>query len=170
MEAEIINRVSTSDLVSFDLESIYPEGDRIVFDIKDLLFEGIILREKDYREYIRTHNWESYTGKNVAICCSEDAIIPTWAFMLPIIKLQPYANMVVFGDLKTLEEKLWTEQISKLNIGKYTNAKVVIKGCGKKNVPTFAYTELTRILKPIASSIMYGEPCSTVPLYKKPKA
>lgn len=169
METEIINRVASSDLISFDLETIYPEGERVVFDIKDLLHEGIILLEKDFREFIKTHNWESYSGKNVAICCSEDAIIPTWAFMLPVIKLQPFANMVVFGDLKTLEEKLWSEQISKIDLTQYADVKVVIKGCGKKNVPVFAYTELTRILKPIVASIMYGEPCSTVPVYKKPK-
>lgn len=169
MESEIINRVSVSDLISFDLENIYPEGDCLVFDIKDLLFEGTILKEKEYRAFIKSHNWENYTGKNVAICCSEDAIIPTWAFMLPIVKMQPYAKMVVFGNKKTLEEKLWSDQIAKLDLTPYINGKVVVKGCGKKYVPIFAYTELTRVLMPIVYSIMFGEPCSTVPLYKKQK-
>lgn len=170
LENQIINRVVDSGLISIDLEEIYPSGENIVIDIKDQLFQGIILREKDFREYVKTHNWESYKDKNVAIICSEDAIIPTWAYMLIVVKLQPHANAVIFGNLDALELSLWQTELSKLNLSNYNNSKIVIKGCSNKPVPVFAYAELVRLLMPIAASIMYGEPCSTVPLYKRKPA
>ena len=170
MEAqEIVNRVATSGLISFDLEQIYPEGERVLLDIKDQLYQGMILREKDFRDYVKNNDWSQYSGKNVAVTCSEDAIIPTWAYMLLAIKLQPFARFVCFGSLQELENALWQQTLATLDISQYENQRVVIKGCSNKEVPVFAYTELTRLLRPIVQNIMFGEPCSTVPLYKKQK-
>ncbi|WP_337041791.1 DUF2480 family protein [Emticicia sp. 17c] len=171
MEEElIVNRVSKSGLVSLDLEDFYHNGDRIVYDLKDNLYMGLILREKDFREFLKTHDWAYYTNKNVAITCTEEAIIPTWAYMLLAAHLEPYANMVVFGSLQDLETKLYDEAIAKIDVKDYVGAKVVVKGCSKVEVPTSAYVEITRRLKPYVQSLMFGEPCSTVPLYKKPKS
>ncbi|MFD2520103.1 DUF2480 family protein [Emticicia soli] len=170
MEEElIINRVSKSGLVSLDLEDFYHQGERVVYDIKDNLYMGLILREKDFREFLKTHDWSYYANKNVAITCTEEAIIPTWAYMLLAIQLETYANMVVFGTLEDLERKLYDDAIARINFNDYIGAKVVVKGCSKVEVPISAYVEITRRLKPFAQSIMFGEPCSTVPLYKKPK-
>ena len=166
---EIINRVATSGIVSLDLEELYHPGERIVYDIKDNLFQGMILREKDFREFLKAHDWSQYQGKNVAIICSEDAIVPTWAYMLLAIQLEPFANAVVFGDLTVLEDKLFTTAIQKIDVEEYRGKRVVIKGCSKFPVPISAYVEITTLLKPVAQSLMFGEPCSTVPLYKKPK-
>ena len=166
---EIINRVATSGIVSLDLEELYHPGERIVYDIKDNLFQGMILREKDFREFLKAHDWSQYQGKNVAIICSEDAIVPTWAYMLLAIQLEPFANAVVFGDLTVLEDKLFTTAIQKIDAEEYRGKRVVIKGCSKFPVPISAYVEITTLLKPVAQSLMFGEPCSTVPLYKKPK-
>lgn len=167
MENEIVNKVAQSGLVTIDLEDFYSEGERVLFDIKDLLFQGLILREKDLREFVAKEDWSKYKNKFVAILCSVDAVIPTWAYMLLTIHLEPYAKKIVFGDLEILEINLFTESLSKLKVDDYNDARIVIKGCGKLPVPTFAYVELTRLLRPVAKSIMYGEPCSTVPLYKK---
>ncbi len=168
MEEEVIvNRVSKSGLVSLDLEDFYHPGDRVVYDLKDNLYMGLILREKDFREFLKTHDWSYYTNKNVAITCTEDAIIPTWAYMLLAVHLEPYAHLIVFGTLTDLENKLYDEAIRKIDFSQYEGAKVVVKGCSKVSVPTTAYVEITRRLKPVAQSIMFGEPCSTVPLYKK---
>lgn len=165
----IINKVANSGLVTLDLEELYAKGERVIYDLKDNLFMGMILKEKDFREFLKTHDWEQYRNKNIAIICSEDAIVPTWAYMLLTLKLQPVADTIVFGDLKELENKLFYEAIAKINPEEYRNARVVIKGCSKVPVPTSAYVEITRILQPVAQSLMFGEPCSTVPLYKKPK-
>lgn len=170
METEIVNRVINSGLITFDLEDYYHQGERVVYDLKDNLFMGMILKEKDFREFLKTNDWTTYAGKNVAITCSEDAIIPTWAYMLLQIHLEPHANMVIFGTLQDLENKLYEEAISKLNFADFQDKRVVIKGCSKVSVPTYAYVELTRRLKPFVQSLMFGEPCSTVPLYKRPKA
>lgn len=169
MDIEISNKIANSELISFDLESIFPEGERVIFDIKPLLFEELILREKYFREYIKNHDWSSYKEKFVAITCSTDAIVPTWAYMLLSIKLQPFANLVIFGNLESLEDHIWRKTLSTLDLNQYNDKKVVIKGCSKKNVPIFAYTEIVQLLRPMAFSIMFGEPCSTVPLYKKVK-
>lgn len=168
-EGLIINRVSKSGLITLDLEDYYHKGDRIVYDIKDNLYMGLILREKDFREFLKTHDWSYYTNKNVAITCTEEAIIPTWAYMLLAIHLEPYANMVVYGTLEDLETKLYDDAIANIDFKEYIGAKVVVKGCSKVAVPTSAYVEISRRLKPYAQSIMFGEPCSTVPLYKKSK-
>ncbi len=165
----IINRVTGSALVSIDLEDLYHPGKRILYDLKDNLFEGIVLKEKDFRDFIRTHDWTQYSQNNIAIICSVDAIIPTWAYMLLVTKMEPFANMIVLGNLQDLENALFKEALDKLDIEAYRNRKVVIKGCSGKPVPEYAYVELTRKLLPLAASIMFGEPCSTVPVYKKPK-
>ena len=166
---EIINRVAGSGLVSLDLEAYYHPGERVVYDLKDNLFMGLILKEKDFREFLKTHDWSQYAGKNVAVTCSEDAIVPTWAYMLLTLHLQPYAHTVVFGSLADLDEKLYFDAIARINPEQYRDARVVIKGCSKVPVPTAAYVEITRVLKPVVQSLLFGEPCSTVPLFKRPK-
>ena len=171
MEEEmIVNRVANSGLVTLDLEEYYHPGERVVYDLKDNLFQELVLREKDFRAFLRENDWSTYTGKNVAITCTADAIVPTWAFMLLTLQLRPYAHLVVYGNLTALDDALFREALSKISLPDFKNAKVVIKGCGKLPVPTSAYVEITRLLQPIVQSLMYGEPCSTVPLYKKPKA
>jgi len=167
--APIVNRVASSGLISLDLEDYYHPGERIVYDLKDNLFMGLILKEKDFREFLKTHDWSQYTGKNVAVTCSEDAIVPTWAYMLLTLHLQPHANLVVFGSLQDLEEKLYFDAIATINPEDYRDAKVVVKGCSKVPVPTAAYVEITRKLQPVVASLMFGEPCSTVPLFKRRK-
>lgn len=169
MENEIVNKVSQSGLITIDLEEFYPPGERFVFDIKDLLFQGLILREEDFREFIKNEDWNKYKDKYVALICSADAIVPTWAYMLLATHLEPVAKRVVFGDLETLETILYNEILSKLNINEYKDARIVIKGCGNLPVPKSAYVQITSLLRPLAKSIMYGEPCSTVPLYKQAK-
>jgi len=169
MEKEIVNRVSSSSLVSIDLEGFYTPGERVLFDMKDCLFEGMILREKDFRDFIKAHNWSQYQGKLVAITSSVEAIIPTWAYMLLSVALQPYAGKVFFGSLSELESHLFQNALLRVDWEQYRDAKVVIKGCSKVEVPASAYVEVTNYLRPLVSSIMYGEPCSTVPLYKRPK-
>lgn len=170
MAEEIINRVAASPLVTIDLEDYYHKGERVVYDLAQNLFQGMVLREKDLREFVKDHDWSQYQGKNVALTCSEEAIVPTWAYMLIVTKLEGIANTVVLGSLDTLEFALYKEALEKINPEDFTDKPVVIKGCGKLPVPDAAYVELTRLLKPYVKSIMYGEPCSTVPLYKKPKA
>jgi hypothetical protein len=167
MEKEIINRVDQSGLTEINLEDFYPKGERVVIDVKENLFQGLILREKDFREFVKNENWSKYKDKFVAITCSADAIVPTWAYMLLSTSLQPFAKYVVFGDLKILETVLFTQALSKINPEDFRDKKAVIKGCGNLPVPESAYVELTRILTPVAKSIMYGEPCSTVPVMKK---
>jgi hypothetical protein len=164
---EIINRVSNSALITFDLEEYYEAGDRVLLDIKDQLYEGLILKEKDFREFIKNNNWSSYQDKLVAVTCSTDAILPTWAFMLVAIALRPYAKRVEFGTLDDLEEILFRETLSKVNWDQFRDAKVIVKGCSKVNVPSSAYVFTVSKLQPIVSSLMFGEACSTVPLYKR---
>lgn len=166
---EIINKVANSGLVTLDLEDYYHQGERVVYDLKDNLFMGMILKEKDFREFLKSHNWSQYAGKNVAITCTEDAIIPTWAYMLLTLQLEPHAHTVVFGTLNDLEEKLYFDAINHIDVEAYHDVRVVVKGCSKHPVPTAAYVELTRKLQPVVQSLMFGEPCSTVPLFKKPK-
>ena len=166
---EITNRVANSGLITLDLGEMYPAGERVLLDIKDQLFQGLILREKDFREFITTHDWSQYNNKLVAITCTADAIIPDWSWMLLASALQPFAKKIVFGDLEKLETVLFTEVLSAFDSEQYREARVVIKGCGDKPVPKTAYIELTRVLQPVVKSIMYGEPCSTVPVYKRPK-
>ncbi len=169
MDTEIINRVAGSGLVSLDLEAYYHPGERVVYDLKENLYMGLMLREKEFRAFLAEHDWHPYAGKNVAITCTEDAIVPTWAYMLLTLKLRPHANMVVFGTLADLNQKLYFDAIAAIDPEDYRDARVVVKGCAKVPVPTAAYVELTRVLQPVVQSLLFGEPCSTVPLYKRPK-
>ncbi|MDX2172311.1 MAG: DUF2480 family protein [Bacteroidota bacterium] len=166
MENEITNKVASSGIVTIDLEEFYIKGERILFDIKPYLFQELILREKDFREFIKSNNWSIYKDKLVALICTADAIVPTWAYMLLTLALEPYAQKIVFGNLQELEAILFTEKLALINPSDYKDARVVIKGCGDIDVPKSAYVQLTALLKPVVKSIMYGEPCSTVPLYK----
>ena len=169
MAEEIINRVASSGLISLDLEEYYHRGERVIYDLKDNLFMEAILKEKDFRAFLKEHDWSTYEGKNVAIICSVDAIIPTWAYMLLSLKLEPYANCVVYGSLENLETKLFENALNQMDFEQYRDARVVVKGCSKVEVPTAVYVELSRRLQPWVKSLMFGEPCSTVPLYKRPK-
>ncbi len=169
IENQIINKVANSGLVSLDLETFYPKGERVLYDLKQNLFMDLILKEKDFREFLKIHDWSQYAGKNVAITCTEDVLIPTWAYMLLVSKLQPFAHKIVLGNLDKLEEVLFDEALSNINLEPFYNAKIVIKGCSKEAVPTSAYVKITELLQPIAQSIMFGEPCSTVPIFKRAK-
>ncbi len=167
MEKEIINRVANSKLVVVDLEDYYPKGQRTIFDIKDWLFQELVLREKDFREYANQHDWTQYKDHFVALTCSADAIIPGWAFMLLTMHLEPFAKKTVVGNLETLETSIYQDIIQNLEIDAYVDQMLIIKGCAHKPVPPNAYIMLSQKLKPIAKSIMYGEACSSVPLYKR---
>ncbi len=167
IQENIVNKVASSGLITLNLEEYYHTGERLVYDIKDNLFHGLMLREKDFREFIKSHDWSVYTGKNVAITCSADAIVPTWAYMLLANKLSPFANEVVFGNLETLEAVLFTKALARIDINAYADERVVVKGCADIDIPVSAYVEITRQLSKVAKSIMYGEPCSTVPIFKR---
>jgi len=167
MEGEIVNRVANSKLKTIDLEDFYPAGERVVFDIAEWLFEGLILREKDFREQVKIHDWSQYENKYVALFCSTDAIIPSWAYLLLSVHLKDYANKVVVGDLELLETVVFQEVLENFNVTEFENLPVIIKGCANKPIPQTAYLLLITKLHGVARSIMYGEACSTVPLYKK---
>lgn len=167
MEKEIVNRVAQSKLVTFDLEDYYPKGERKVLDIKDWLYEGFILREKEFRAHVDAHDWSIYQDAYVALQCSSDAIIPGWAFMLVASKLQPYAKKVVQGNLETLETALYQTILEKLDVTEFTDKPIIIKGCSKKPVPENAYLMAVAKIQEVAKSIMYGEACSSVPLFKR---
>lgn len=169
MQNEIINRVANSKLVTINLEDYYPEGKRVLFDIKDWLYEGFVLREKDFRNQVSEHDWSQYQDNYVALTCSSDAIIPAWAFMLLSIHLEPYTRKTVIGSLETLETSIYQDVINTIDVIEFTDKPIIIKGCAKKPVPQNAYIMLASKLKPIAKSIMYGEACSSVPLFKKKK-
>ena len=164
----IINKVSQSGLASIDLETFYDEAPRVVYDIKDQLFMGLMLKEKEFRDFIKSNDWSQYAHQHVAIVCSADAIVPTWAYMLVANKLVGIAKSFVFGDLNLLEFSLFKERIDALDLNEFKDQRVVVKGCSKKPVPVSAYVYLTEKLSPLVKSIMYGEPCSTVPVYKRP--
>lgn len=168
MSDEIINKVAESGLVTIDLEKFLPQKEEIaVFDLKDFLFMGMILKEKDFRESLKQHDWEKYRDKYVAITCSADAIIPVWAYMLVTTYLQPVAKETIVGAEKEVHKAVMLKNISSINTSALTGSRIVLKGCGETPIDEFAYAEATRILLPVAKSIMYGEPCSTVPVYKK---
>lgn len=168
MTAEIIvNKVAQSGLITLDLAHYIPQEEMALFDLKGFLFMELILKEKDFRESLKQHDWTVYAGKNVAVTCTADAIIPNWAYMLVMMYLQPVAANIVIGDTTTLLRTLLLKNINAININDYTDQRVVIKGCGDETVGDYAYAEITRLLLPVAKTIMYGEPCSTVPVYKK---
>ena len=167
MEEIIINKVSESGIVSLNLEDFYPKEDIALFDIKDYLFMGLILKEKDFRERLKTLDLSIYTGKAVAVTCSADAVIPMWAYMLAASYLQPVAIEIFFGNIEEVKTILLLKNIAQLPVEEFTGKRIVIKGCGEIPVGEAAYLQATKLLQPVAKSIMYGEPCSTVPIYKK---
>lgn len=167
MDEEIINRVANSKLVTFDLEEIYPKGERVSFDISQWLMEGIVLRESEFREKAKEHDWSQYQNKYVALFCSTDAIVPGWAYLLLSLHLAPYTKKVTVGSLEELESILFAELLQNLDVSEYADKPVIIKGCAHKPIPQNAYVLLAQKLQAVAKSIMYGEACSSVPLYKK---
>ena len=167
MTEQFVNKVAESGIITLDPATYIPLGETAVFDMKDHLFMGLILKEKDFREALKNMDWDQYRDKNVAVTCTADAIIPVWAYMLVASHLQPVAKEIVMGDEKELNRQLFLKNISKININDFADKRVVIKGCGETPIGDFVYMELTKILRPVAKSIMYGEPCSTVPVYKK---
>jgi hypothetical protein len=167
MSDAIINKVADSGLISLDLENYYPKGEVVVFDMKDHLFMGMILKEKDFREALKNLNWEIYKNKYVAVTCTADAVIPVWAYMLVASNLSSIAKDFIMGDEKELHRTLFLKNLSAINTQEFADKRIVIKGCGETPIGEFAYTEITKLLRPVAKSIMYGEPCSTVPVYKK---
>lgn len=169
MAEEIVNRVANSKLMTIDLEDLYPKGERVLFDISKWLLEGIVLREKDFRKEAEEHDWSQYSNCYVALYCSTDAIVPGWAYLLLSLHLAPYASKVVVGSLENIETVIFSEIINKLDVSEYQDKPVIIKGCTHKPIPENAYVLLAQKLHPVARSIMYGEACSSVPLYKRKK-
>lgn len=167
MSDEIENKVASSGLVTLDLETYYPKEEIAVFDLKPHLFMALILKEKDFREAMALYDWLQYQDKVVAVTCTADAIIPMWAYMLVASYLQPIAGQVIFGDEKAALRQLFLEKINAIPVDSFNDKRVVVKGCGDLPIGEFAYMAITTRLRPIAKSIMYGEPCSTVPIYKK---
>jgi hypothetical protein len=131
---------------------------------------GMILKEKEFREALKKTDWSIYKSKNVALTCTADAIIPVWAWMLTVAYLQPVANEIVMGDANELQKNIFLKNLSAIDVNEFADKKVVIKGCGETPIADYVYMEITKLLRPVAQSIMYGEPCSTVPVYKKPPA
>jgi Protein of unknown function (DUF2480) len=167
MSGEIINKVAQSQLISLDLEEYYPKEKIAVFDLKPFLFMELILKEKDFREALQNTDWSEYQDNIVAVTCSADAVIPVWAYMLVATYLEPVAKDVIMGDEKKAVEQILLKKIQEIDIQEYADKRIVVKGCGDLPIGEFAYMEITKRLRPVVKSIMYGEPCSTVPVYKK---
>ena len=170
MQEVFVNKVSESGIITINLEDFYPKEETMVFDMKDHLFMGLILKEKDFRETMKGLDLSVYKGKNIALTCTADAVIPVWAYMLVTSYLQPIAKNIIFGDADFLHKTLFLQNLTKIDIAAYDDKRVVIKGCGELPITEAAYVAITNHLKPVVKSIMYGEPCSTVPIYKKPRA
>lgn len=164
---EIINKVANSGLINIDLEDFYPKVALMEFDLKPFLWQELILKEKDFREQLKQHDWSQYQNKAVAIHCSADAIVPSWAYILVASHLQSFAVHITYGKKETLVEELYSKTISELDITPYQDGRIIVKGCSDKAVPQSAYIKLIEKLQPVAKSIMYGEACSTVPLFKR---
>ncbi|MBL0133686.1 MAG: DUF2480 family protein [Chitinophagaceae bacterium] len=167
MSDPIINKVAESSLTTLNLEDYYPTDEIALFDLKPFLFMELILKEKDFRQALQQLDWAPYTGKTVAVTCSADAIIPVWAYMLVASYLEPIAKEVVMGDEATAIRQLFIKNINNIDASSFEDKRVVIKGCGDQPIGDYAYMEITKKLRPVVKSIMYGEPCSTVPVYKK---
>lgn len=163
----IVNKVAESALMEVNLEKYYPRDEIAVFDMKDYLFMGLILKEKDFREALKNLDCSMYNDKYVAVTCTADAVIPVWAYMLAASYIQPHAIDVIFGDGQFIHKILFLKNLSAINIEDFVDKRIVVKGCGDLPVGEFAYLEITKLLRPVAKSIMYGEPCSTVPIFKK---
>lgn len=168
METPFVNKVAESGLITLDLAQYYPkEGEIIGFDLKPFLFMEMILKEKDYRQSLKDHDWEQYSGKIVAVHCSADAIIPVWAYMLASSYLTPVSKAVVLGSPEEAREKMFARNLQQIDPETFANERVVLKGCGETPISESAYLEATSLLRPVVKSIMYGEPCSTVPIFKR---
>jgi len=167
MNDVIVNKVAASGLISIDLEKYLPQQQIETFDLKEYLFMGLILKEKDFRESLKTIDWNSFSNKYVAITCSADAIIPVWAYMLVTSYVQPFALDIYLGNAREMLKHIFLKNISSIDFKEYRDQRVVVKGCGEVPVDNYAYAEITKHLLPYAKSIMYGEPCSTVPVFKK---
>lgn len=167
--SEIVNRVANSVIISLDLETYYQKGPRKSFDLRPYLFQEMIVREKDFRQILKETDWDQFRDAFVSVYCSVEAIIPTWAYMLVMTYLEGIAKEAVIGDLEDLEKYVMTKSLQRINPKDFEGKPVVVKGCGNLPVPIHAYGEIVRILKGSARSIMYGEPCSTVPVYKAPR-
>jgi hypothetical protein len=167
MEDIIVNKIAQSAILTLNLERFYPEGEIVVFDLKNYLYMKLILKEKEFRESLKAVDWSAYHDKNVAIGCSADAIIPLWAYMLITAYLQPVAKEIIFGSKEELFNVIFLKNIWKTNVKEFDGKRVVVKGCGDKKIPEIAFVEITKMLRPVAKSIMYGEPCSTVPIFKQ---
>ncbi len=167
MDEVMINKVSESGLITLNLEEYYPQDEIVLFDMKDHLFMGLILKEKDFREALKSLDLTVFTNKAVAVTCSADAVIPIWAYMLVAGYLQPVAKEIMFGTQEQLIRQLLMNNISQINLDEFVDKRVVIKGCGELPVGEAAYLQATKLLRPVAKSIMYGEPCSTVPIFKR---
>ncbi len=167
MPEEIINKVASSALLTINLEEYYPKEQIVLFDLKPYLFMGLILKEKEFRASLEKVDWDFYKEKIVAVVCTADAIIPMWAYMLIATYLQPIARDIIFGDEQTAIKQILLKRIDAINPDDFKDKRIVIKGCGDLPIGEFAYMEITKLLRPVAKSIMYGEPCSTVPIYKK---
>jgi len=168
MEA-IVNKVAESGLVTLDLAQYIAKNEVVAFDLKPFLYMELILKEKDYRAALQTHDWAQYTGKHVAVYCTVDAIVPVWAYILAAVYLEPLAASIAYSTPAELEKALLLQRLAAIDTAEYADKRVVIKGCGDEPVPDAAYVAITARLRPVAKSIMYGEPCSTVPIYKAPK-
>ncbi len=168
MSETFVNKVAESGIISLNLEDYFPKQGIKVFDMKDYLYMGLILKEKDFREALKSIELTGYENQTVALTCSADAIIPIWAYMLAASVLQPVAKEVIFGSEEEVVKATLLKNISLLNVSEFADQRVVIKGCGELPITESAYVEITKMLRPVAKSIMYGEPCSTVPVYKKP--
>lgn len=169
VEQTLVNRVAASGLVTLKLEEFFPKEEMASFDLKDYLFMGLILKEKDFREALANHDWAQYEGKNLAVFCSADAIIPVWAYMLVTVYAVPFATDIFQGTPEEFYKHIFQKALDDVDASQYADQRIVIKGCSDHPVPPSAYVELTRKLQPFAKSIMFGEPCSTVPIYKKPR-
>jgi len=167
MSDGIVNKVAESGLITLDLEQFLPAHEILLFDLKDYLFMGLILKEKDFRAALQEHDWTQYQDKYVAVACTAVAIIPVWAYMLVASYLQPFAKDVVYGTQDELKNQVMMKNLSELDVSPYADKRVVVKGCGEVPISDKAYLEVTKKLRPVAKSIMYGEPCSTVPIFKK---
>ena len=167
MSELIVNKVASSGLITLNLETYLPKEEIVIFDLKDHLFMGLILKEKDFREALKNTDWQVYAGKYVTILCSVDAIIPVWAFMLAATYLQPVAKDVYMGTAAEMQKHLFLKQLNAIDKEAFKEQRVVVKGCGDVTIDNYAYAEITKLLVPVVKSIMYGEPCSTVPVYKK---
>ena len=165
----LVNRVANSGLVTINLEDFFPKEELIVFDLKDYLYMELILKEKDFRTALKEHDWSQYAGKNLMVYCSTDAIIPVWSYMLVAAYATPHANEIFQGDAETFYKVAFNKALADFDGAQYEGQRIVIKGCSKKPVPPSAYVDLTKRLQPFAQSIMYGEPCSTVPIFKRPR-